>query len=207
MTALMRHARFLLAFGLGLAIAVVCRSLPLPPPMQALLGVNGFFVIYLALTVRLALHTDAAALQHHAKADDEGIILIVILALGAVLVSLAAILWVLNRDETAIWQTLMALSAVPLGWATVHTVAAFRYAHLFYADTAKGGLTFPGTQTPGVLEFLYLSFGIGMTAQVADVIVVAPRVRRMVLVHAIGSFFYNTVILALAVNAGIALGS
>jgi uncharacterized membrane protein len=29
--------------------------------------------------------------------------------------------------------------------------------------------------------------------------------RRVVLLHGIGSFFYNTVILALAVNAGIAL--
>ena len=29
--------------------------------------------------------------------------------------------------------------------------------------------------------------------------------RKVVLVHAVGSFFYNTVILALAVNAGLAL--
>lgn len=204
---LARHARFLLAFALGLGIAITCRTLLFPPPMQALLGVNGFFVAYLGLTTRLALNTDAAALKRHAEADDEGIVLVLALALGAVLVSLAAIIWVLNRDETTIWQTLMALSSVPLGWATVHTVAAFRYAHLFYSAKSVGGLTFPGTKLPGVVEFLYLSFGIGMTAQVADVIVVEPRIRRMVLGHAIGSFFYNAVILALAVNAGIALGN
>lgn len=207
MIILLRHARFLLAFGLGIAVASVSRAFPLPSAIQTLLGVNGFFVAYLALTTGLALRTSAAALKRHAEADDEGIAVIVVLAIGAVLVSLTSIIWVLNRDEISLWQTLMALSAVPLGWATVHTVAAFRYAHLFYSAKSTGGLTFPGTKQPGVLEFLYLSFGIGMAAQVSDVIVVEPRIRRMVLVHSIGSFFYNTVILALAVNAGIALGS
>lgn len=202
-----RHARFLLAFAFGVAIALICWALPMPRPMQALLGVNGFFVAYLAMTARLALGSSAEDLKRHASADDEGIVVIVLLALGAVLVSLAAIIWVLNRDDTSVWQAALGLSAVPLGWATVHTLAAFRYAHLFYSAVSVGGVTFPGTKRPGILEFLYLSFSIGMTAQVSDVVVVEPRIRKTVLVHAIGSFFYNTVILALAVNAGIALGN
>lgn len=201
-----RHARFLVAFMLGIGIALFAWLWPLSRPLQALLGVNGFFVAYLALTTRLALVTSPAVLKRHAETDDEGILLIVLMACAAVLVSLAATIWVLNREDTLLWQALLALSAVPLGWATVHTLAAFRYAHLFYSAPSDGGLTFPGTGQPGVQEFLYLSFGIGMTAQVSDVIVTDPGIRRMVLVHAIGSFFYNTVILALAVNAGLALG-
>ena len=47
------------------------------------------------------------------------------------------------------------------------------------------------------------AFGIGMTAQVADVATASTQVRRVVLVHSIGSFFYNTIILALAVNAAV----
>ena len=204
---LTRHARFLIAFALGLAIAFVSAFWPISRPIQALLGVNGFFVAYLGLTARMAHKTSPDALKRHAGSDDEGIFLIVALAIGAVLVSLAAILWVLNRQDTLFWQAALALSAVPLGWATVHTLAAFRYAHLFYSEKSVGGLTFPGTKQPGVLEFLYLSFGIGMTAQVSDIFVFEPRIRKTVLVHAIGSFFYNTVILALAVNAGLALGN
>ena len=175
--------------------------------MQALLGVNGFFVAYLALTARMALGTSADDLKRHASTDDEGIVLIVLLAVGAVLVSLTAILWVLGREDASAWQATLALSAVPLGWGTVQTLAAFRYAHLFYSARSVGGLTFPGTKQPGVTEFLYLSFGIGMTAQVSDVTVSDTRIRRMVLVHAVGSFFYNAVILALAVNAGMALAN
>ena len=207
MTNLSRHARFLIAFALGVTIALVSGVWPLPRPMQALLGVNGFFVAYLGLTVRLAQRTNSDALKRHAETDDEGIVLIVLLAIAAVLVSLAAIIWVLGREDTSLSQAALALSAVPLGWATVHTLVAFRYAHLFYSAASDDGLIFPATKQPGVLEFLYLSFCIGMTAQVSDVIVSDPRIRRMVLVHAAGSFFYNTVILALAVNAGIALGN
>ena len=44
-----------------------------------------------------------------------------------------------------------------------------------------------------------------MTAQVSDVVVTTAAMRRAVLLHSLGSFFYNTVILALAVNAGLAL--
>ena len=207
MISVKRHARFLFAFAFGGVIALICGAVSMSRPMQALLGVNGFFVAYLALTARHALGTSPDDLKRHASADDEGIVVIVLLAFGAVLVSLAAITWVLHRDDTSLWQAALALSAVPLGWATVHTLAALRYAHLFYAAKPTGGLTFPGTKQPGILEFLYLAFGIGMTAQVSDVIVTDARIRRTVLVHAIGSFFYNTVILALAVNAGFALGN
>ena len=43
-----------------------------------------------------------------------------------------------------------------------------------------------------------------MCAQVSDVGVRATRLRRTVLAHGIASFFYNTVILALVVNAVLA---
>jgi uncharacterized membrane protein len=44
-----------------------------------------------------------------------------------------------------------------------------------------------------------------MTAQTADVAITTTQLRRVVLTHSIGAFFFNTVILAMAVNAGIAL--
>lgn len=44
-----------------------------------------------------------------------------------------------------------------------------------------------------------------MTAQVSDVVVTSPRLRRSVLAHGLAAFAYNTVILALAVNAAVTM--
>ncbi len=52
---------------------------------------------------------------------------------------------------------------------------------------------------PDDLDFAYFAFGIGMTYQVADVVVSDRGLRRMVL-HSVLSYVYNTVILALAIS-------
>jgi uncharacterized membrane protein len=44
---------------------------------------------------------------------------------------------------------------------------------------------------------------VGMTAQVSDVQVLTTPMRRVTLAHGVVSFFYNTVLLALAVNVAI----
>jgi len=49
-------------------------------------------------------------------------------------------------------------------------------------------------------DFVYFSFVIGTTAQVSDVQVLTSRLRRLILVHSVVSFFFNTVLLALAIN-------
>lgn len=200
-----RHMRFLASLLIGFLLWGVSKALPLDAVMCALIGVNGFFICYLALMLWMILKTTPDDLRHHAEADDEGAALILILAVTAVAISLASIFLVLNRASDSQTEALFALAAAPLGWATLHVLAAFRYAHLFYAPTPDGGLEFPGTTEPGIWDFLYFSFVIGMTAQVSDVVVTQGGMRKVVLIHSIGAFFFNTVILALAVNAGLAL--
>ncbi len=62
-------------------------------------------------------------------------------------------------------------------------------------------LSFPGAQEPGVWEFLYYSFVVGMTAQVSDVQVLSTPMRRLTLLHGLISFVFNTALIAFAVNA------
>ena len=153
----------------------------------------------------MILITSAEDLRRHSEADDEGALLILILAVLAAGISLASVFLVLNRGSDSLAEALFALAAAPMGWATLHVLAAFRYAHLFYAPEPDSGLEFPSTTEPGIWDFLYFSFTIGMTAQVSDVVVTAGSLRKVVLLHSIGSFFFNTVILALAVNAAVNL--
>jgi uncharacterized membrane protein len=128
-------------------------------------------------------------------------------------VSTVAIVMVLNQKHGhAPLHLILAGIGVPLGWCTLHTIAAFHYADLYYARKENGpqsrrGLTFHDTKEPGVMEFLYYSFTIGMTAQTSDTDVHDTNIRRATLGHSIISFFYNTAIIAMSVNAVIAVAS
>lgn len=195
-----RHRRFVLAFCIGLVLAVAVLALGLGAGQAILLAANGFFAIYLVLMAHFIARQSPEALRRHAALSDEGVPLIAALAVAAVGLSLTAIGHALSRG--AGWEVGLAIASVPLGWMTLHVLAAFHYAALWY-DGAARGLDFPGTEEPDAWDFLYFSFTIGMTAQVSDVVIRRPALRRLVLGHGVVSFFYNTVIVALAVNAAI----
>jgi uncharacterized membrane protein len=206
MRTLRRHMRLIVALVLGGVIWSLSSLSPFDPVMRALIAVNGFFVAYLGLMLRLTVQSDASDLRRHAEANDEGSALILILAIAAVVISMSAIFLVLNRTTDALGEAVFALASAPLGWTLMQVLLAYRYAHMFYSPDPDAGLTFPDPKSsPGPVDFLYFSFTIGMTAQVSDVEVTTTAMRKVVLWHSVGSYFFNTVILALAVNAGLAL--
>jgi len=62
------------------------------------------------------------------------------------------------------------------------------------------GSTFRGERIPDYLDFVYFSFVVGTTAQTSDVEVTSRKMRRMVTLHGLLSFFFNTTVIALVVN-------
>jgi uncharacterized membrane protein len=205
-----RHARFYGAALLGsLAWLVLDRlHLPLRLPVAGLV----FFGAYLASTAAMLRRITPDYIRRRAAWQDEGIALIVLLTLLAIASSLGGLFSLLNEPgRPDVLHLAVSLLAVPLGWTTLHAIMAFHYAHLFYARPSAsaaadaGGLDFPHTREPGAWDFLYYAFVVGMTAQVSDVQVTSTPMRIVTLLHGVVSFFFNTVILALAVN--VALGS
>jgi uncharacterized membrane protein len=99
----------------------------------------------------------------------------------------------------------LGLLAVAAAWGLTHTIYALRYAHLYYRDgiEREGGLIFPGGGHPAYVDFAYYAFTVGMCFQVSDVTITNPRLRRETLAHAMLSFLYNTVVLAVALNFAI----
>ena len=89
-----------------------------------------------------------------------------------------------------------------VSWTLTHTAFTLRYAHLYYGhhDQGGGGAEFPGGERPSYLDFAYLSFTVGMTFQVSDTAVSSSRIRHTVLLHAVLSFVYTTMILAFVLN-------
>ncbi|MBF2080592.1 MAG: DUF1345 domain-containing protein [Synechococcales cyanobacterium T60_A2020_003] len=52
---------------------------------------------------------------------------------------------------------------------------------------------------------MYFAFTIGMTSQTSDIVVSTRPMRRLVLLHAIVSFFFYAVILATTINTIVSL--
>jgi uncharacterized membrane protein len=146
-----------------------------------------------------------------AKLQDSSRILILLFVLAASVASVGAIVLLLKSAKghaaNADKHILLAICAVIASWWLVHTIFTLLYAHLYYdtdTDDGKrlevGGLDFPGKEEPDYLDFVYFSFVIGMTFQVSDVTITERKIRRFTLIHALLSFGFNTVILALSIN-------
>ena len=59
---------------------------------------------------------------------------------------------------------------------------------------------FPGPIRPDYIDFLYFAFVIGTTSQTADVNISSSPMRRLALIHGVITFFFNTTLLAIAIN-------
>ncbi|HTD99107.1 MAG TPA: DUF1345 domain-containing protein [Mucilaginibacter sp.] len=147
-----------------------------------------------------------------AKLQDSSRYLLFVFVIAASIVSLGAIIFLLKSTKghasaEVTEHVLLAMAAVIVSWALVHTIFTMRYAHLYYdtnTDDGKpkkgGGLQFPDELEPDYLDFAYFSFVIGMTFQVSDVEISSRKIRRNALVHSLISFAFNTAIVALSIN-------
>src|SRR5438105_15570909 len=95
---------------------------------------------------------------------------------------------------------LLAIAVVALSWATVHTLYAVRYGDLYYGDVV-GGIDFNEDDPPDYRDFGYLALTIGMTYQVSDTDLQNKPIRHTAMRHALLSFVFGAVILALMINS------
>ncbi|MFC0408124.1 DUF1345 domain-containing protein [Roseomonas elaeocarpi] len=161
---------------------------------------------YLAVLGRSMLSWEPQRARARAEALDEGRWTVLLVTLGAVLVSLVAVaLDLAGSKGTSPWAAALAMATVLLSWCFTHVIFANHYRH---EHLLRGGLDFPGNKgEPDLLEFFYLSFTVGMTAQVSDVTTNSAAMRRLVLAHGLVSFVFNTAVVAGTVNIAAGLAS
>ncbi len=206
-----RHRPFLIA--LALASLVLIASLIVTPSLAIEGAAIVFFLTYLVIILFRLPRLTAAHLKAHADSDDLPAVVIIAITLLAVGVSVVSLFSALNHTTgETVWTLALAFLSVVLGWLTIHTMTAMHYAHVFWRPSktktkqqTRGGMDFPDTDEPGIYEFLYFAIVIGMTAQTSDVGVTTTSMRKIVLLHSIVSFFFNTVLVAAAVNAAVSL--
>lgn len=146
------------------------------------------------------------AVRAHATAEDPGTAVrdSVLVAIGAV--SLVAVVLVLFRGKDVPALTVvLGIVCIAGSWVVLHTVYGLRYARLYYAAPV-GGLDFQQDSDPTYRDFAYLAFTVGMTFQVSDTEIQQTALRTTVLRHAIASFCYNTVVVAVTINLVAGLG-
>jgi uncharacterized membrane protein len=167
-------------------------------------------IIFLSLVGVMMNNATTQKMQRNAQREDESRWTILILVVAAACASLLAIAFMLAESKNMSLRLLtlhitLTLVTIVVSWLLIHIMFALHYAHLYYQAKCEHAslpeaLDFPSEKQPDYWDFLYFSLGIGMTCQVSDVPINSRLLRRLVLVHEVLTFFFNTIILALAIN-------
>jgi uncharacterized membrane protein len=209
------HIRLILSTVLGFAAYFLLPWSDELAPMRVALSGDVGALCFLILIVLMMQRSDIASIRRRAEIADVGRVEIIVLILAAAILSLFAVATVLaGSRELALPDKIphvaVAVVTILVSWFFIHALFATHYAHLYYdageSETGKptkkikGGLKFPDEPNPDYWDFVYFSFVLGMTFQVSDVQVTARNLRHLTTAHGIIAFFYNTVVLALAVS-------
>lgn len=176
---------------------------------------NAGGLVYLVLAASLMYRVKAETIKARAGRDDENGYTILCLVIIAVLANFAAIIGLAREAKTATQSIQLAFlglaaATVIIAWIVMQVVFAIHYAHINYTNAADApsslpALKFPGDDTPDYWDFLYFATSIGATSQTSDVEILTKSMRRLVTVHAIISFFFNTMVLAVTINIAASL--
>jgi uncharacterized membrane protein len=185
--------------------------------LSFVLAWNVFGISYLIFNLILFSKSDVNQIQKQCSKEDVSSWVLFAFVVSACLIGLLSVLSFMNNTST--WQSgsiigsILCISAVGFSWLMVHFAFAVRYAHLYYSDNNKQfskhsrGLVFPEDDVPDYFDFAYFSIVIGMTFQVSDVVITSQGVRRLVLMHSIIAFIFNTVIIAMTVSQVIGMNN
>jgi len=199
------HAKLWVAVLVG---GGICIALPHPSAVltRALLGWNAAVLVLLPLTYMHLNGLDAKQLRERYRADDPSATVILLVVVGAAILSVAAIVAFLAtlksvppNDKVA--HILLAALTIVDSWLLVPTVFTIHYADMFYsAEVGAQPLKFPETSEPVFWDFAYFSFTIAAACQTADVATTQVGIRRVVIAQSIISFLFNLAILGFAIN-------
>lgn len=105
-----------------------------------------------------------------------------------------------NDPEWGPFVELFAVWAMLVAWCLFH----WGWARIYYSrqHTAEGRppLEFPRTPEPTLIDFVYFAFTNATNFSVSDVVVTTTRMRWSVVWHTTLSFFFNALIIVLAIN-------
>jgi uncharacterized membrane protein len=147
---------------------------------------------------------DAGETARWARAEDVSRATADAILLTASVASLVAVGFTLiaagHKSGVTRWlMVALAITSVSLAWATVQTLFTARYGDLYYTAPI-GGIDFNEDDEPDYIDFAYVALTIGMTYQVSDTDLQAKVIRRTAVRHALISWVFGVVIIAITIN-------
>ncbi len=91
----------------------------------------------------------------------------------------------------------LAVASVIAAWFAVHSIYMLRYAHRV---DPVGGISFHADDQPDYRDFAYIALTISMTFHVSDTDLTAKPIRRTAIQHALLSYLFGVVIVAIMIN-------
>jgi len=200
------HWRLAAGFAAGIIAWSAAKYFGAPRGSHLLLGWDSAALVYLLTSWSLFLKADEAEVRSRAAQEDEGVPILLLIVLAAIVASLAAVVDAMIVAKTAADATKAFIGAcagatLVLSWLVLQSAFVLHYAHRHFGDgKGKGGIGFPGEQPSSYMDFAYLAFSVGATFQVSDNSILTSKLRKLVTAHAAAAYFYNTAILALGIN-------
>lgn len=200
------NARNRLVLSLGAGLAAFVAALPFIPWFTAALAgwdlAAAVFVVSVWLVTR---HCDADGTRQRATGTDNSRVVADAVLVSASLASLVGVGFTLLLAATTqgaahAGLVTLAVVSVVLSWASVHTVYTLHYARLYYAGTPGTGIDFHSDERPSYGDFAYVALTIGMTFQVSDTDLNSKAIRMTALRHALLSYLFGVVIVAMTIN-------
>jgi uncharacterized membrane protein len=196
-------ARVAIAAAVGVVAGVVAAFFTVAQA-AALIGWDAAAAIFLVGVWLAIAYLEPEATHHRATRLDPSRGLADLLVLTAGVAILAAVALALVRaggahGGTKAYLLAVGLVSVVFSWLSVHTIFTLKYARLYYGDEV-GGIEFNEEDGPDYVDFAYLAFTIGMTFQVSDTNLTTKPIRRTALRHALISYLFGAVIIAIVIN-------
>jgi len=172
--------------------------------------------VYLAMAFRVMRNCSGKALRTRAARQDDSAVVILVVVLLGIFSSIAAIFGIIAEAKGAstdgkLFFVGLAGATIVISWLVTQVVFTLHYAHEFYAPhsladkAAPQALTFPQDTEPDYWDFFYFATSFGAASQTSDVMINSKSMRRLTTLHAIVSFFFNTMVLALTINLAASL--
>jgi uncharacterized membrane protein len=176
----------------------------------ALVGWDVAALLYLVTTGWMLLTDDADDLRARAAREDEPPMVLSVLVMAALLFGFGAVMVAMREGSAGggsggVFLSVLAIATLVLSWLCMQALFTLHYAHRYAGDSdgdgiVRGGIQMTGDPPRTYRDFIYISVCIGACFQVSDFGPKNTGFRNLITVHALISFAFNALVIALGVG-------